>query len=66
MISVTSLPARGAWIEIAEYSVSNKFGSRSLPARGAWIEILFQLIGTFRTKSLPARGAWIEISYSAN
>ena len=34
----TSLPSRGAWIEIADIYVRCK-AVRSLPSRGAWIEI---------------------------
>ena len=34
-----SLPARGAWIEIATVSTTDQESYTSLPARGAWIEI---------------------------
>ena len=34
-----SLPARGAWIEINDFSDGLEDISQSLPARGAWIEI---------------------------
>ena len=35
----TSLPSRGAWIEIAP-ELTRKPKTASLPSRGAWIEIL--------------------------
>ena len=35
----TSLPARGAWIEIILLELDN-ISEMSLPARGAWIEIM--------------------------
>ena len=37
----TSLPTRGAWIEIADAMVALLSAARSLPTRGAWIEILY-------------------------
>ena len=57
---MSSLPVRGAWIEIFQpFAFSACF--RSLPVRGAWIEI-FQPSRKWREKmSLPVRGAWIEI-----
>ena len=36
---IQSLPARGAWVEIA-ISAGGKTLLTSLPARGAWVEIL--------------------------
>ena len=56
-----SLPARGAWIEIARpHWTSPK--DRSLPARGAWIEMAnYTILIRLLAGSLPARGAWIEI-----
>ena len=35
----SSLPARGAWIEIIARSKITSIDCVSLPARGAWIEI---------------------------
>ena len=55
-----SLPARGAWIEIAQAGGLDGAGG-SLPARGAWIEIEGPDAGERAAASLPARGAWIEI-----
>ena len=56
-----SLPARGAWIEIAFLPGCATFFV-SLPARGAWIEIVpIDSILRKRGRSLPARGAWIEM-----
>ena len=57
---MTSLPARGAWIEI-DGSKSDRSGAWSLPARGAWIEITVGVGRSMENGSLPARGAWIEI-----
>ena len=38
---MTSLPVRGAWIEIFLHKYHNNHKA-SLPVRGAWIEILVQ------------------------
>ena len=54
---MTSLPVRGAWIEICTSSPC-KVGFSSLPVRGAWIEIR-RIIWSRWEKSV--RGAWIEI-----
>ena len=56
----TSLPIRGAWIEISSNTITSP-SIKSLPIRGAWIEIY--LLGAFVADwgSLPIRGAWIEI-----
>jgi len=35
----TSLPTRGAWIEIEKYPQKINIIQQSLPTRGAWIEI---------------------------
>ena len=59
-IRVSSLPARGAWIEIAVTDWQRQM-VESLPARGAWIEIPQPLGLAVCIESLPARGAWIEI-----
>ena len=37
----SSLPTRGAWIEIPSYEF-RRFKVESLPTRGAWIEIISQ------------------------
>ena len=58
--TLTSLPVRGAWIEIIFEGVEFP-ANLSLPVRGAWIEIETQLNTAFRSASLPVRGAWIEI-----
>ena len=62
IMSVKSLPSRGAWIEIGGYQAGRGRGVKSLPSRGAWIEIRFSARQS-RTAaaSLPSRGAWIEI-----
>ena len=56
----TSLPVRGAWIEISWISVHLAQKS-SLPVRGAWIEISWIFVHLAQKSSLPVRGAWIEI-----
>ena len=55
-----SLPAWGAWIEIAVRRLA-LFNDQSLPAWGAWIEIGVNFITISYLSSLPAWGAWIEI-----
>ena len=64
-IADTSLPVRGAWIEM----LSNIFCvvvTPSLPVRGAWIEISSWLVMWNMSTSLPVRGAWIEILRGGN
>ena len=36
----SSLPARGAWIEMPDGALIGDYRRESLPARGAWIEML--------------------------
>ena len=38
-VFLTSLPARGAWIEMPFFQRAPEAAVKSLPARGAWIEI---------------------------
>ena len=57
---MTSLPSRGAWIEICAY-LNAPTHSESLPSRGAWIEIPVSGKPYSSPVSLPSRGAWIEI-----
>ena len=66
--TTTSLPPRGAWIEISVMS-SSETKISSLPPRGAWIEIAKDFQRRYAALSLPPRGAWIEIlaePYMAN
>ena len=57
----TSLSARRAWIEIANFC-RNRFCPTSLSARRAWIEIPHAAYaGNTLLASLSARRAWIEI-----
>ena len=56
-----SHPARGAWIEIRQWSLVT-YAGESHPARGAWIEIRFVCWQDAMAVSHPARGAWIEIT----
>ena len=58
--SITSLPVRGAWIEIATSSAVLPCIA-SLPVRGAWIEIFLSRYPVQPHRSLPVRGAWIEM-----
>ena len=37
---ISSLPARGAWVEIPSVASIVAVVSESLPARGAWVEII--------------------------
>ena len=57
---LTSLPVRGAWVEIA-YNERCKSASTSLPVRGAWVEMENAVEDNGRVLSLPVRGAWVEI-----
>ena len=57
-----SLPAWGAWIEIAALCKLQPNLYPSLPAWGAWIEIQHLPNHTRHLWSLPAWGAWIEIT----
>ena len=62
MVSSTSLPMRGEWIEISGGFVFSPEASWSLPMRGEWIEICCITDGkAMRLQSLPMRGEWIEI-----
>ena len=60
--SSTSLPVRGAWIEILLRYTKSTNVHASLPVRGAWIEIASILALSANNVSLPVRGAWIEIN----
>ena len=52
----SSLPSRGAWIEIISQPVSVK-SLRSLPSRGAWIEILTGGYQSQRSSVAPLTGS---------
>ena len=58
----SSLPVRGAWIEIMILLLGISRDDLSLPVRGAWIEMDSTDIEQLTKRSLPVRGAWIEIS----
>ena len=49
-IRITSLPARGAWVEILKTALCCCW-TKSLPARGAWVEIK-----TFYMRAIPIAG----------
>ena len=67
MLSPTSLPVRGAWIEITLIARIRRLRHSSLPVRGAWIEIVKRCVLCIYIWSLPVRGAWIEmLSLSRN
>ena len=51
-----SLPARGAWIEIASINANNTDGT-SLPARGAWIEIKMEDAEEIMAEVAPRTGS---------
>ena len=57
----TSLPVRGAWIEMDTAHASTRTVLPSLPVRGAWIEISATSGAFSVVTSLPVRGAWIEM-----
>ena len=62
MLMETSLPVRGAWIEMALQLFASDWQQWSLPVRGAWIEIKISTMSFIScVLSLPVRGAWIEI-----
>ena len=57
----SSLPVRGAWVEMAKIRLSGT-STQSLPVRGAWVEISgFLPLYNLFISSLPVRGAWVEI-----
>ena len=61
VVTVKSLPVRGAWIEMRTNRSALTLGW-SLPVRGAWIEISCSAwVNSTRKPSLPVRGAWIEM-----
>ena len=62
--TTSSLPVRGAWIEMRSTRRSGCRRTRSLPVRGAWIEMLNSSNPRSNAASLPVRGAWIEITSS--
>ena len=62
-MKVSSLPTRGAWIEIITSLIASTI-VWSLPTRGAWIEIFIFLRSCSKAEeSLPTRGAWIEMDW---
>ena len=61
MKALSSLPVRGAWVEISK-TPCPKPRMVSLPVRGAWVEIGDgELLITHGRASLPVRGAWVEM-----
>ena len=56
IIKLTSLPPRGAWIEIPKYLEIALYFS-SLPPRGAWIEILHFLARMLSSLVAPLTGS---------
>ena len=61
-VARSSLPVRGAWIEMPRCASICPAPAPSLPVRGAWIEIFPAGSAQRRKPSLPVRGAWIEIA----
>jgi len=62
--ALLSLPARGAWIEMAYFSLSRSAMCGRSPPGERGLKFLMQLYALFLYWSLPARGAWIEIFMS--
>ena len=61
-MALTSLPVRGAWVEMRTLLQSRQTGAASLPVRGAWVEITSVIRSLpSPSRSLPVRGAWVEI-----
>ena len=52
----TSLPVRGAWIEIDAMDELAAYGT-SLPVRGAWIEIVWPDSACSAAKVAPRKGS---------
>ena len=58
----SSLPVRGAWVEMPCVPCIVAGLIWSLPVRGAWVEMgAFRVPAAPRVMSLPVRGAWVEI-----
>ena len=57
----SSLPARGAWIEISYLNDTTKYSPCRSPRGERGLKWLRCWHLTHGIKSLPARGAWIEI-----
>ena len=60
-VSIRSLSARRAWIEIVNTADKEARKRLSLSARRAWIEIQISVSTVVGVLSLSARRAWIEI-----
>ena len=54
---LTSLPSRGAWIEIFRFAVILAQIGQSLPSRGAWIEIHLTVLSTALKCVAPLAGS---------
>ena len=57
----SSLPVRGAWVEIVRCAYIRIIIVSSLPVRGAWVEISAVASSQKSVASLPVRGAWVEM-----
>ena len=56
-----SLPARGAWVEIAMAVLAVALASRRSPHRERGLKSFFVHALDLCRASLPARGAWVEM-----
>ena len=56
-----SLPARGAWIEMAIAMTERLRTRRRSPHGERGLKYKMGILATFSAASLPARGAWIEL-----
>ena len=56
LAGTSSLPSRGAWIEIHENRRLSR-NARSLPSRGAWIEMAFVQERRLSTEVAPLTGS---------
>ena len=55
-VVVSSLPVRGAWIEIINREIANRVDT-SLPVRGAWIEIYLSTFPVMDEAVAPRAGS---------
>ena len=60
MAGVTSLPVRGAWIEILGRRPRDSPRPSSLPVRGAWIEMLTRRSFCRQTATVAPRAGSVD------
>ena len=59
--TLSSLPSRGAWIEMTKAQSNEKDVKRRSPRGERGLKFSLILGNVLRRQSLPSRGAWIEI-----